>query len=284
MDDDKMKDLHYVETSMNYLADRAEKPVTYMYTPPQGTPARTGRYIPYPMRIYDGRPVSSQLTLDTHGFMLTQHKTRVVNFYDEQEVRAVYYPEVERLVKEVTGAVKVLVFDHNVRCAPMSKQGENGAREPVRGAHNDYTLRSGPQRVRDLLPADEAEERLRHRFAEINVWRPIRGPVQEAPLAVCDARSMTQQDFVAMDLKYRDRTGEVYSVAFNPDHRWLYFPQMQANEALLLKCYDSMNDGRARFTAHSAFDDPTSPSNAPARESIEARTLVFFAPETNTRL
>lgn len=283
MDNDTVAGLPHVETMLNYLTDRTEKPVTYMYTPPPGTPARTGRYAPYPMTIYDGRVILPQISLDTHGFMLTRHETKVTNFYDENEVRAVYYAEVERLVKEVTGAVKVLVFDHNVRCRPMSERGENGAREPVRAAHNDYTLRSGPQRVRDLLDADEAEERLQHRFMEINVWRPIRGPVQEAPLAVCDARSMVQEDFVAMDLKYRDRTGEVYSVAFNPNHHWFYFPHMQKNEALLLKCYDSMSDGRARFTAHTAFDDPTSPPDAPARESIEARTLVFFAPEEKSK-
>ena len=283
MSDDTVAGLPHVETQLNYLVDRTERPAAYMYTPPPGTPARTGRYAPFPVTIYDGRPILSQISLDTHGFALTRHETEVTNFYDESEVRAAYYPEVERLVKEATGAVKVLVFDHNVRCRPMSQRGENGAREPVKSAHNDYTLRSGPQRVRDLSDADEAEERLRHRFMEINVWRPIRGPVQEAPLAVCDARSMVQEDFVAMDLIYRDRTGEVYSVSFNPNHRWFYFPRMQKNEALLLKCYDSMSDGRARFTAHTAFDDPTTTPDAPARESIEARTLVFFAPEEKVK-
>jgi hypothetical protein len=279
MNTDTRENLKYVEGTLNYLADRTEKPVNYMYTPPPGVPQRTGRYTPHTVPIYDGRAIIEQITLDTHGFLLTRHETKVANFYDEQEVKAVYYPEVEQLVKEVTGAVKVVVFDYNVRCAPMAQRGENGAREPVRVAHNDYTLRSGPQRVRDLLAADEAEARLQHRFMEINVWRPIRGPVQATPLAVCDARSLTPQDFVAMDLKYRDRTGEVYSVTFNLNHRWFYFPHMQKNEALFLKCYDSLDDGRARFTAHSAFDDPTTPPDAPARESIETRTLVFFAPE-----
>jgi hypothetical protein len=84
-------------------------------------------------------------------------------------------------------------------------------------------------------------------------------------------------DFVATDLKYRDRTGEVYSLAFNPNHRWFYFPRMERDEALLLKCYDSAEDGRARFTAHTGFDDPTSASDSAPRESIEVRTLVFFA-------
>lgn len=284
MDNNMVESLTYVEAALNYLADMAEKPATYMYKPPPGTPDRTGRYTPHLMSIRDGRAILAQLSLDKHGFVLARHETVVTNFYDAKEVQAVYYPEVERLVQEVTGAAKVVVFDHNVRCAPMAQRGENGAREPVRVAHNDYTLRSGPQRVRDLLDADEAEARLQHRFAVINVWRPIRGPVQEAPLAVCDAQSIAPQDLVATDLKYRDRTGEVQSVTFNPNHRWFYFPHMQRNEALLLKCYDSMDDGRARFTAHSAFDDPTSPPDAPARESIETRTLVFFAPEAKAKL
>jgi hypothetical protein len=280
MENDVLTGLPYVEGTLQYLADATEKPVTYMYTPPPGVPLRSGRYARYTVRIYDGRALLPQLSLDRQGFLLMRHETAVTNFYDEQLVRAVYYPEVERLVKAVTGATRVLVFDHNVRCAPMAQRGENGAREPVKVAHNDYTVKSGPQRVRDLLPAQEAEALLQHRFAVINVWRPICGPVQEAPLAVCDAQSMVLRDFVATDLKYYDRTGEVYSVTFNPNHRWFYFPRMQRDEVLLLKCYDSTTDGRARFTAHSAFDDPTSPPNAPARESIETRTLVFFAPQT----
>ena len=178
-----------------------------------------------------------------------------------------------------TGATRVLAFDHNVRSTPKAEQGEDGAQMPVRFAHNDYTEGSGPQRVRDLMPADEAEELLQHRFAVINVWKPIQGPVEEAPLAVCDARTLRPRDFVATDLKYRDRTGEVYSLTFSPEHRWFYYSSMEAQEALLLKCFDSSTD-RARFTAHTAFDDPTSPPDARARESIEVRTLAFFGPRS----
>jgi hypothetical protein len=246
-----------------------------MYKTEGGTPQRTYQNVKHMMTILNGRAVNERLTLDGQGFTLMRYPTATVNLYDEDEVRAVYYPEVERLVKEATGAARVLVFDHNVRCGPMAKEGLNGAREPVRFAHNDYTLKSGPQRVRDLM-GDEAEALLKNRFVFINVWRPIRGPVEEAPLAVCDAQSMRLADFVATDLKYRDRTGEVYSVAFNPEHRWFYFPRMQRDEALLLKCYDSSADGRARWTAHTAFDDPTSSSDAAPRESIEARTIAFF--------
>jgi hypothetical protein len=265
----------YVEAPVNYLESNGERPVTYLYEPPAGVPVRSGTSTKHWMKIQNGRRVLNQLTLDRQGFAFVRHQTRISNFYDREEVKRVYYPEVEDLVKQVTGAVRVHVFDHNVRCRPMAKRGENGAREPVKFAHNDYTLKSGPQRVRDLVPA-EADELLKHRYAEINVWRPIRGPVLESPLAVCDATSMKLDDFIATDLKYRDRTGEVYSVAFNPNHRWFYFPEMQRDEALLLKCYDSADDGRARFTAHTGVEDPTSPADAAARESIEVRTLLFF--------
>jgi len=267
-----------VQAAMNYLAEPEQKPVSYMYKPPEGTPVRSWHVSKHPMAIHNARSVVDEISLDREGFILTHQNSAVKNFYDDGEVRAVYYSEVERLVKEATGAVRVLVFDHNVRRGTSAGPAEKGVREPVKYAHNDYTVKSGPQRVRDLLPADEAEALLKNRFAVINVWRPIRGPVEELPLAVCDARSIAPQDLVPTDLRYPDRTGEVYSLAFNPAHRWFYFPRMRADEVMLLKCYDSLADGRARFTAHGAFDDPTTRPSAPARESIEVRTLVFFAP------
>ena len=269
------ENLERVQAPLSYLADPNERPVTYLYEPPEGVPARSGKTVREPMTILNGRPVRKQLTLDGQGFELVHHETAVRNFYDDAEVKAIYYPEVERLVKEATGARRVVVFDHNIRNGTKLTERKPGVREPVKFAHNDYTLKSGPQRVRDIL-GDEADELLKHRFAVINVWRSIAGPIEESPLAVCDAQTMKLEDFVASDLKYRDRTGEVYSVARNPNHRWYYFPKMQRDEALLLKCYDSATDGRARFTAHTAFEDPTSPPDGPPRESIEARTLVFF--------
>jgi hypothetical protein len=270
-----MENLSFVLASVTYLADMQEKPVNYVYRPPDGTPVRNTKTTREPRRIYNARALSAAPSLDAQGFVLCRRCTAVVDFYDEAEVRKVYFPEVERLVMEATGAARVVAFDHNVRCAAMAERHENSAQTPIKFAHNDYTLRSGPQRVRDLMGA-EAESLLKKRFAVINVWRPIRGPVEESPLAVCDARSMVQQDFVETDLKYRDRAGEVYSIAFNPNHRWFYYPEMRRDEALLLKCYDSAEDGRARFTAHTAFVDPTSSPNSAPRESIEVRTLVFF--------
>jgi hypothetical protein len=272
--------LAYVTAQMNYLADdMAEKPTYYLYTPPAGVPRQNGRYTTRAMPIHDARPIADRFSLDAQGLSFIRHQTWVGNFYDAQEAQRVYYPEVAELVKRLTGAEKVLVFDHNVRNAPRAQRKQDGAQEPVLACHNDYTLVSGPQRVRDLLPAAEAEDRLTRRFAFINVWRPIRGPVQDTPLAVCDAQSIGQDHFVATDLKYPDRTGEVYSVSYQPGHRWYYFSDMQPDEAMLLKCYDSRTDGTARFTAHSAFENPASPADAVPRESIEARTIAFFGSE-----
>ena len=266
-----------VEATLNYLADMPERPVYYLYEPPPGISWRNTKGDRRRLAIHNARDLVPPASLDRQGFALARIETAVGDLYDAAAVRTVYYGEIERLVQDLTGATRVLAFDHNVRCAARAVRGENEVQNPVRFAHNDYTERSGPQRVRDLL-ASEADGLLRHRFAVINVWKPIRGPVRSTPLAVCDAQSMRPQDLVPTDLRYRDRTGEVYSLRFNHEHRWFYFPLMQANEAMLLKCFDS-DAGRARFTAHSAFDDPTSSHDAPARESIEVRTLAFFATE-----
>ncbi|HWO86852.1 MAG TPA: CmcJ/NvfI family oxidoreductase [Stellaceae bacterium] len=125
---------------------------------------------------------------------------------------------------------------------------------------------------------EEAEELLKHRFAIINLWRPICGPVLESPLALCDAQSLSEENLVASDLKYPDRTGETYSITYNPNQRYYYFPRMQADEAVLIRCFDSAPEGAARFSAHTGFDDPTAPPDALPRESLEVRTLVFFPP------
>jgi hypothetical protein len=264
-----------VRGMINYLVPTGEKPYAYTFDPPPGKPRRSGRFLETIVGIRDGRPVAGELDLDRQGFALFQRGTAVDDLYDDDAVKAAYYPEMERLIAETTGAAKVVVFDHTIRSPAPGRAGATGIREAVLRAHNDYTVASGPQRVRDLLPPDEAERRLRRRFAIINVWRPIRGPLQDSPLALCDATSMRQDDFVASDLIYRDRLGETYAVAFNPAHRWFYFPDMARDEVVLIKCYDS-DPARARFTAHTAFVDPTAPADAPPRESIEIRTIAFF--------
>jgi len=199
----------------------------------------------------------------------------VSDFFDEEEVRRVYYPEMEALVKAESGASRVLVFDHTLRTADDELREKARIREVVRRVHNDYTEWSGPQRVRDLVPA-EADELLRRRFAIVQVWRPIRLPVESFPLAICDARTLSPDDLVISERRYPNRVGQTYAITYNSRHQWYWFPRMRREEALVFKVYDSLNDGRARWTAHTAFDDPSSPANARPRESIEIRTIAFF--------
>jgi hypothetical protein len=178
-------------------------------------------------------------------------------------------------VRAETSAARVVVFDHTLRTADDDDRAARQIREVVRRVHNDYTEWSAPQRVRDVVP-DEADALLARRFAIVQVWRPIHHPVETFPLAICDARSLSPDDLVVSERRYPDRVGQTYAITYNPAHRWYWFPRMQRHEALVFKVYDSVKDGRARFTAHTAFEDPTSPPNARPRESIEIRTLAFF--------
>jgi hypothetical protein len=274
---DIVERLQHVEGILNYLAPMAEKPMNLAYDPPAGMPRTNSVSEPHLMRIYDARAVAGQLSLDAEGLAVLERPSAVMNFYDEDELRRVYYPEAERLVAEVTGASRVVVFDHTIRrrVAGGVDRAPGTPRQPVMVVHNDYTVKSGPQRVRDLM-GDETEELLRHRVEIVNVWRPIRGPLRDAPLAICDATSVAFADFVPSDLVYRDRVGETYRVRYNPAQRWFYVPEMRTDEVVLIKCYDSPEGGRARFTAHTAFDDPTAPAGVPPRESIDLRSLEHF--------
>jgi hypothetical protein len=275
---DSRQHSHSVEATLNFLGEMSEPPASYAYEPPPGQPQTNMRIARERVTIHDARAMQSHLSLDREGFEIVRRPTAVTDFFDDAEVTRVYYPECERLVKDATGAVRVLVFDHIVRSATRQRAGAKRIKLPAKGVHNDYTAASGPQRVRDLLPG-EAEALLKNRVAIINVWRPVNRPVEESPLAVCDATSIAAADLVSHARIYPDRRGEIQAVRFNSNQRWYYFPRMRPDEAMLLKCYDSAEDGRARFTAHTAFDDPGSPPGAPPRESIEVRTLVFFAPE-----
>lgn len=267
-----------VEAPLSFLVPGPVRPGTYMYDPPGGTPRQIGSFAAHRVAIRDARPLRDRLSLDGEGFALVDHDTAVANFYDETQIYEIYYPEMERLIAAMTGAEKVLVFDHTRRAGALAPAARKGLRDPVRRVHADYTPKSGPERVRDLLRADEARRRLEHRFAIVNVWRPVRGPLVEAPLALCDTRTVAPGDLVETDQIYRDRIGETYNVAFSPRHRWYYFPRMTIREAVLIKSYDSATDGRARFTPHGAFDDPTMPAGALPRESIEIRALAFYPP------
>ncbi|HEX3403626.1 MAG TPA: CmcJ/NvfI family oxidoreductase [Acetobacteraceae bacterium] len=269
-------DLPHVDATLNYLAPMGDRPRNYTFDPPPGVPRSNSTHEAHIVPIHDARVVAPDISLDREGFDVLRHASAVRDFWDEDEVRRVYYPEVQRVLAEVTGASKVFIFDHTLRrrVRGTDDRAPGTPRQPATRVHVDHTAKSGPQRVRDFF-GDEAEALLRGRVQVINLWRPIRGPLWDAPLAVCDAESVAPGDLVPSDLVYQHRVGETYGVTYNPAHRWFYVPGMQPDEALLLKCYDSATDGRARFAPHTAFEDPTAPEDAPPRESIEIRTLVF---------
>jgi hypothetical protein len=264
-----------IETTVNYVVNDGTEIFTYTGGPGSTDVRSGGTLDPHAMTVHNARPLLGRTSLDVEGFRFVRHDTKVESFLDEAEVRRVYYPEMEQLVKAESGARRVVVFDHTLRTADDAFREQHKIREVVRRAHNDYTEWSGPKRLREILP-DEADALLEGRFAIVQVWRPIRYPVETHPLAICDARTVSPADFIVSERRYPDRVGQTYAIGYNPAHRWYWLPRMARNEALVFKVYDSATDGRARWSAHTAIDDPTSPADARPRESIEIRTLALF--------
>jgi hypothetical protein len=273
----KTDSLAFVNAQLNYSVDNGVPPDYYFYEPdpniklnPPGTDTRE-------VRIYDGWSRSEQFSIDQEGFEIKPFVAPFNEFDNDDLIKTIFYEQVVDFVKRHTGAARVEVFDHTVRKRlPADLKVQTTVQRPaVMLVHSDYTVKSGPQRVRDLFPA-EADNLLQRRVAFFNVWKPLSLRVDELPLAMCDATSDMDDDMLRMELKYRERTGEIYVMRYSPKHRWFYFPKMEATQALLLKTYDSKTDGRARFMGHTAFEDPTTPPNALKRESIEVRTMAFF--------
>jgi hypothetical protein len=270
-------DLDYVEAELDYIVDDGIPAVRYLDWPEMEHLAHKPAYAKHRVRIHNGRADPAQFTLPSHGFAFVDQHTKVRDFYDEDEVRSVYYPETKALIEAHGGSAKrVLVFDHTLRSAQQARQQDSRVRKAVYSVHNDYTERSAPQRVRDFLPEEEAEVALNRRFAIIQTWRSIAPSVERDPLALCDGRTIPEEGFIRYERRYRSRTGETYHISYNPAHRWFWFPRMTRNEALVFKVFDTDASEGVRFTAHTAFDSPNTPLDAAIRESIEMRALVFY--------
>ena len=226
--------------------------------------------------VQDGRSASPSPSLDVEGFCLVDHSAPVADFYRLEEELDAYEASIRELVISVTGGSEAQVFDHTLRSDSRDVRGERTTREPAAVIHNAYTDASAEKRLRDLLPEAQAERRLGRRYAIVNVWRSIAGPVVNSPLALCDASTLAATDLVASERRAAERVGELELVTYNPAHRWFYYPGVTRDEAILIKTFDSATDGRARRAVHTAFDNPAAPPDAPPRESIESRLLVFF--------
>ena len=270
-----------VTAALAYLAPTTERPYNYMYEPPAGTARENCEYRMSPVWITDARAMASP-SIHTEGFELWDAPSTVADFTDEDAIRNRYYGEAAELAKCATGADHAYVFDHQTRLReagrPALTFGRHGdGRRPGAAGriHNDYTETSGQKRF-EILPLDEKVRATAQRFAIVTIWRSIGGKIVDTPLAVCDACAISVKDLVAAELRYRDRTGELYLVQQSPRHRWAYFSEMDRNEALVFKQYNSQVNGVARFTPHSAFDLPDIPPDAPLRQSIEIRCLVTY--------
>jgi len=265
-----------VEAVLNYVTQRRERPYMYTFEPPDGQPSSNIGLDPWTCSIENGRPDVHSFSLEETGFALLHERSAVKDFYDPDQVNRVYYPEAERLLMAATGALRAVVFDHTLRkhvCGAVDRR--HTYRQPVQLVHVDYSDQSGPRRVRNLY-LDHENSALRSRVQIVNLWRSMRNSLRDAPLAVCDARSVAASDFVRADLVYPTGPSEVFLFAHNPSHRWYFFPEMDAAEVLIFKCYDSMQNGCTRFTPHTSFVDPAMPSESSPRESIELRVLLIY--------
>ncbi|KAK7921072.1 hypothetical protein PG985_009094 [Apiospora marii] len=253
--------------------------------------------------VHNLRGRESEFTTDNSGFAIYNEPAKEKKFTDDAAVRNGYYGEVEALLrKHIPGIKKVTIFDHTIR-----RRAPDSPRAPVQQVHVDQTPGAVEVRVRRHVPADEAEELLKGRYQIINVWRPIENPASDFPLAVIDWRTTQPGDFEPVDLMYPkdadfvsgkevrpdesqwystegyEVKGETMSVSPNPAHKFYYQKDMTPDEVLLLKCYDSFGEGQpmgrkglAVRTPHTAFIDPATPKDAPGRQSIEVRCLVFY--------
>ena len=263
---------------LTFIAPQAEKPAFYSAAYTGTVPETKFATETHAVPIANMRDIDDHLSVDREGFELLYEPTEVADLYDDAAIAERYTPEIEALLRRRFGASRVAVFDVTRRSDDSSgASNPDGRRGPADRLHVDYTAKSGPQRAKDTLGAAEYERLVAAgaRILQVNVWRPIKGPVERSALALADASSVQDRDLIATDQIFPDRVGEIYHLAHNPGQRWYAAPRMTPDEVLLIKGWDS-DDSRARFTPHSAFNTDDTPADAKPRESIEVRTYVVI--------
>jgi hypothetical protein len=273
-----------IEVPIHYMVDTGETPVFHQTDAAADPITIRGNRQARPMIIRNARLSPNEFSLDVEGFTLAEHATQVTDFHNDAQLESVYKPEIEKLIARLTGASEVVVYDNTRRSSDGGQRETHNLRDPVPLPHSDYTDASAAQRMRDVF-GDGADDRLTRRFAIVNAWRSMAGPIEQWPVAVCDARSINDDLMhkIVRSAPHRtepsfeySRSSETRHASYDANHRWFYFPQMSADEVLLFKNYDTLRDGTARYALHSAFDDPTSPPNPAPRQSIESRAFLFF--------
>jgi len=260
-----------VQTTLNYYTPLDSQP-PYRHAPPHIARNNTG-LDSRAVVIHDARGKEDDLGLDVSGFQFINYPSAEKDFTDEEKIKTEYYAEVEEILKKHAGAKRVFIFNHVIRRS-LNDQQVPPAHGPLKRVHVDQTFTSAAERVEYHL-LDEADRLLKGRYRIINVWRPIANPVAHEPLALADYRSVDpENDLVSIRIILPDREGSMFDVKYNPGHRWYYLSDQTPDEVILFKSFES-NADKARLTAHAAFDDNTSPPDAPQRQSIEVRALVF---------
>jgi hypothetical protein len=248
---------------------------------------------PHVVQICNARNSATPPSLEREGFTLARQRSAVKDFHDPEELSRVYHPELKQFLQEYLGAKRVTMLGSG----GMARYTERASRygtgintRPARFPHVDFTDRTAPGIVDGVFGSHEEILQPGERIIGLNVWRVISEPPQDVPLAVCDSRTVAKRDLIPADGVYDvgDPASwmelEAYVVAHNPAHRWTYYRDMQPDEVLLFRSYDSGPDWRAGVP-HSAFDDPACPPNAPARMSMEARAIVVLgATDASTSL
>lgn len=274
--------LPQIQSKLAYLTPTQERPYNYTYEPPDGGPWENYQHDDRTISICDARHMAAASSLDREGFQLWNAPSEMTDFFDQNTLLRYYYPEVAELACAATGATRAYVFDHLLRQRETDRRPLSfgrAAKGTLAGAngrvHNDYTEASGRKRLALVIGELAAQYQIA-RYSIVNVWRSIKVPVLDTPLAVCDARTLDVADLVSAEVRYPRRTGEIYLAHHAPRHRWYYFSAMDLHEALVFKQYDSQVSGVARYTPHAAFDHPDAPAGVTPRVSIEARCLVIY--------
>lgn len=266
-------DRHDVPTSLNYYPIDAGPPIPVTVGKTSVNNKRPSISVDVVVQDVSGH--ENEYTLDKNGFQFVQHTSQEKNFDDEERITGVYYAEVEQLLKEVTGASRVVVFNHRGRRGPSdwTKAGLDNRLNagPLFKVHVDQSYDGAELQLRNVLP-DEADKLLKGRYQIINVWRPIETVLRD-PLAVADASTVLDSDLAPAAVIKPDSRSETWSVKPNAAHRWFYKYRHGPDTAVLIKCFDS-DTSVARRSPHSAFSFQENEKDAD-RKSIEVRALVF---------
>jgi hypothetical protein len=228
------------------------------------------------------RPRDAQThSLSIEGFELISHKSAVVDFHDPQHVGR-YRLETQRLLLDLTGADEVTFSANPVRRsgshARLTKSGQLFSSHPAHFVHIDISDATATALAKRVQPKHRTEPV--HRFAHYNLWRAISPPPHDTPLALCDSRSVSPSDLVEadaiMDIPGKQESSYVALVIrYNPNHRWAHYSNMDRDELLIFKTFDS--DANApRQVPHTAFADPSCPPGVTPRSSIEMRAIAYW--------